>query len=300
MRLYVCRLKVKAAVSARASSWKESHQPSLVGRHHGYAPPHAVVVTARHRDTHAKDATAVRVTVWSTRLPADRPAWLVNVSVYRPRSAFTDILNHDTIFAVSLGIFPVENGALFVQKWRKLGFSVGVRVDVRVPRSQLISGPMGSSHYARTRVETRCHPFYWMYDSKKLQHSVILLWMRYRYCITWMFLGFVKFRLSAVIKLVDNNDGVHTAHAGADPCVVWTTSVLSATTDTHIYAPTRAFCAWCKRSFTSISSLLLSSSLPIALCACFSDSQCTQCTRAYDNWRVLTFTKIKWKFRVHV
>jgi len=166
MRLYVCRLKVKAAVSARASSWKESRQPSLVGRHHGYAPPHAVVVTARHRDTHAKDATAVRVTVWSTRLPTDRPAWLVNVSVYRPRSAFTDILNHDTIFAVSLGIFPVENGALFVQKWRKLGFSVGVRVDVRVPRSQLISGRMGSSDNARTRVETRCHPFYWMHDSK--------------------------------------------------------------------------------------------------------------------------------------
>jgi len=35
-----------------------------------------------------------------------------------------------------------------------------------------------------------------------------------------VFLGFVKFRLSAVIKLVDINDGVHTAHADADPCVV--------------------------------------------------------------------------------
>jgi len=56
-------LQVKAAVSARASSWKESRQPSVAGRHHGYIPPRAVVVTT-HPDVHdAAKTTGVAVTV---------------------------------------------------------------------------------------------------------------------------------------------------------------------------------------------------------------------------------------------
>jgi len=61
-------LQVKAAVSARASSWKDSRQPSVAGRHHGYIPPRSVVVTAHQQDVHAtttanKTTGAVGVTV---------------------------------------------------------------------------------------------------------------------------------------------------------------------------------------------------------------------------------------------
>ena len=64
--------------------------------------------------------------------------YLIKASAYRPLSAFktykiTDIVKHDRSFAAGcLCLFPIANGALFVQK--ELGFSVMVMVrdSVRV------------------------------------------------------------------------------------------------------------------------------------------------------------------------
>jgi len=73
----------------------------------------------------------VRVTVRSREVSGT--VQLIGVSAYRPLSAFksceiTDILKHDTIFAVCL--FPAANGAMFEQK--KLGFGKVSRANVRV------------------------------------------------------------------------------------------------------------------------------------------------------------------------
>jgi len=38
---------VKAAISARATNWQESRQPSMAVRHRGYIPPREVIVATQ-------------------------------------------------------------------------------------------------------------------------------------------------------------------------------------------------------------------------------------------------------------
>ena len=40
-------MQVKAAISARATNWQETRQPSAAARHRGYVPPRAVIVAAQ-------------------------------------------------------------------------------------------------------------------------------------------------------------------------------------------------------------------------------------------------------------
>jgi len=40
-------VQVRAAISARATNWKETRQPSVAARHHGYVAHRAVIVAAQ-------------------------------------------------------------------------------------------------------------------------------------------------------------------------------------------------------------------------------------------------------------
>jgi len=63
-------VQVRAAISARASSWQETRQPSMGGRHGGYVAPRAVIVTTQPDVPAAAAAlttkTNLRITVWSS------------------------------------------------------------------------------------------------------------------------------------------------------------------------------------------------------------------------------------------
>jgi len=42
-------MQVRAAISARATSWQETRQPSVAGRQHaGYVAPRALIVATTH------------------------------------------------------------------------------------------------------------------------------------------------------------------------------------------------------------------------------------------------------------